>query len=345
MLDNVVLNKNGDVFVGYGEEHNWIHKCALWEFPYANALILMHNIDVMHQECNIGESILSTCMTFTDKTKDNHKARKDLAQLCNQPSLELKSSGGKLRPSFCLKPKERKEVLISLQNLKFPDGYATSFRRAVNLDSGKLSGVKSHDYHRFMKILLPIMFHGYLNDDVWKALAKLSHFYRQLCAKEIKEQMMEKLEKEIPVLICILEKIFPPGWFNSMQHLLVHLPYEAKLGGLQQYRWMYHIERALKNLRVMVHNKERVEGCIREEFKLKEIVYFTSVYFIEHHKVNAPTMRYHVDEDIPCSDLQIFQWTGMTIGATMAYQPTKEEQMSSLLYMYANMDEMDQYFT
>jgi hypothetical protein len=33
-----------------------------------------------------------------------------------------------------------------------------------------------------MERLLPIIFHGYLNDDVWKALAELSHFYRQLFA-------------------------------------------------------------------------------------------------------------------------------------------------------------------
>jgi hypothetical protein len=150
------------------------------------------------------------------------------------------------------------------------------------------------------------MFRMYLNDDVWKALAELSHFYRQLYAHEIKKEMMEKLEKEIPVLICKLEKIFPTGWFNPMQYLLVHLLYESKLGGLQQCRWMYHIERALKNLRAMVHNKARVECCITEEFKLKEIAYFTSVYFIEHHNVNTPTMWYHVDKDIPCSDLQIF---------------------------------------
>jgi hypothetical protein len=97
-----------------------------------------------------------------------------------------------------------------------------------------------------MERLLLVMFRGYLNDDVWKALAELSNFYRQLCAKEIKKEVMEKLEKEIPVLICKLKKIFPLGWFNPMQHLLVHLPYEAKLGGPQQYRWMYHIERALK---------------------------------------------------------------------------------------------------
>jgi hypothetical protein len=214
MLDNLVLKKNGDEFVGYGKEHNWTHKCVLWELLYAKALILMHNIDDMHQEHNIGESILSTSMAFTDKTKDNQEARKDLAQLCNRPSLELKSSGSKPRASFCLKPKERKEVLIWLQNLKFSYGYAVGFRRAMNLDTRKLSGVKIHDYHIFMEILLPVLFHGYLNDDVWKALAELSHFYRQLCDKEIKKEMMEKLEKEISVLICKLEKIFPSGWFN-----------------------------------------------------------------------------------------------------------------------------------
>jgi hypothetical protein len=105
----------------------------------------MHNIDVMHQERNVGESILSTCMSFADKTKDNHKARKDLALLFNRPSLELKSHGGKPHAPFCLKARDRKEVLIWLKNLKFPYGYAAGFRRAINLDTGKLSGVKSHD--------------------------------------------------------------------------------------------------------------------------------------------------------------------------------------------------------
>jgi hypothetical protein len=61
-----------------------------------------------------------------------------------------------------------------------------------------------------MERLLPVMFHEYLDDDVWTALAELSHFYRQLYAKEIKKEMMEKLEEKILVLICKLEKIFPP---------------------------------------------------------------------------------------------------------------------------------------
>jgi hypothetical protein len=75
----------------------------------------MHNIDVMYQECNIGESILSTCMSFTDKTKDNHKIWKNLTLICNRPSLKLKSHSGKPRAPFCLKARDRKEVLIWLK--------------------------------------------------------------------------------------------------------------------------------------------------------------------------------------------------------------------------------------
>jgi hypothetical protein len=41
---------------------------------------------------------------------------------------------------------------------------------------------------------------------------------------------MHKVEKEIVVLVCKIEKIFPSGWFNVIQHLLVHLPWEAKIG-------------------------------------------------------------------------------------------------------------------
>ena len=231
-----------------------------------------------------------------------------------------------------------------LKNLKFPDGYAAGFRRSVNLRTGKMNGLKSHDYHIIMERLLPVMFRGYLNNDVWTALAELSYFYRQLCAKEIKKDVMEKLEKEIPVLICKLEKIFPPGFFNPMQHLLVHLPYEAKIGGPVQYRWMYHIERALKKLSAMVGNKGRVEGCIAEEFKYKEISAFTSVYFAEEHNVNAPTLRYNVDQASPCSKLKILSFEGKTVGASTEYHIGREEKLDALLYMYENMEEMTPYF-
>jgi hypothetical protein len=68
----------------------------------------MHNIDAMHQERNVAESILMACMIFSEKSKDNKEARKDLAMICHQPSLELSERGTKPHALFCLKAKERK---------------------------------------------------------------------------------------------------------------------------------------------------------------------------------------------------------------------------------------------
>jgi hypothetical protein len=152
-LSKLVLNREGNVYEGYGEEHNWTQICALWELPYAHALILMHNIDVIHQERNVVESIISTCMDITGKTKDNFKAQRDTSHVCNHPSLELDEWGGKPRAPFCLKVKDRKEVMRWLKRLKLPDGYAVGLKRCVNV-KGKIHGLKSHDYHIIIERLL-----------------------------------------------------------------------------------------------------------------------------------------------------------------------------------------------
>jgi hypothetical protein len=107
-LNDLKLNEHGNRFEGYGTEHNWTHKCGLWEFHYMKALILMHNIDVMHQERNMGESIISTCMNITDKTKDNPKARKDLDLICRRPTMEIGENQKKPRAPFSIKPKRKK---------------------------------------------------------------------------------------------------------------------------------------------------------------------------------------------------------------------------------------------
>jgi hypothetical protein len=120
------------------------------------------------------------------------------------------------------------------------------------------------------------------------------------------------------VILCKMEKNFPPGFFNPMQHLLIHLPYEAKVGGPVQYRWMYHIERALRYLKPMVGHRARVEGSITEAFTLKEVAYFSSVYFTKEHNTNAPTVRYNVDEEPPCSDLSIFASRAQLLVVTQA---------------------------
>jgi hypothetical protein len=153
------------------------------------------------------------------------------------------------------------------------------------------------------------------------------------------------LEKEIALLVCKMETVFPPGWFNVIQHLLVHLPWEARVGGPVHFRWMYSQERELKKLRYMVHNKARVEGCIAEAFMCKEITNFSSMYFSRANNMNAPTTRYHVVRDVPLSELLIFQWNETGVGApSCAHYVTDKEWNYSMLYLYMNMVEVEPYF-
>jgi hypothetical protein len=86
----------------------------------------------MHQERNVVESIISMCFDVISFSKDNVHARKDLAALCNRPSLVPKRSAKEnlKRPqaAYCLKPVERKETLRWLIKLNFPDRYASNIK-------------------------------------------------------------------------------------------------------------------------------------------------------------------------------------------------------------------------
>jgi hypothetical protein len=86
--------------------------------------------------------------------------------------------------------KEREEIFQWMKKLKLQDCYAANIKRVVNLDIGKLVGLKSHGYHILIERLMPVMFCGYFSPDLWKMLAELSYFYRQKCAKEISKKLM-----------------------------------------------------------------------------------------------------------------------------------------------------------
>ncbi|KAM3343684.1 hypothetical protein P3S68_025774 [Capsicum galapagoense] len=67
-----------------------------------------------------------------------------------------------------------------------------------------------------------------------------------------------------------------------MEHLLVHLPYEARVVEPVQYRWMYPFERYLGTLKKMIGNKASVEGSICEAYLIMESTQLFSHYFEPH---------------------------------------------------------------
>ncbi|XP_015164032.1 uncharacterized protein [Solanum tuberosum] len=125
-------------------------------------------------------------------------------------------------------------------------------------------------------------FRELLPKKVWEALTEMSLFFRDVTSTVIREEDMVRLQQEIPEILCKLERVFPPSFFDSMEHLPVHLAYEAMLAGSVQYRWMYPFERNLQKYKYNVRNKAHVEGCICNAYIVDDGSSFCSHYFEPH---------------------------------------------------------------
>ncbi|KAI5314244.1 hypothetical protein L3X38_043420 [Prunus dulcis] len=86
-------------------------------------------------------------------------------------------------------------------------------------------------------------------------------------AKTFRKTDINPLRHNIVQVICKFEMIFPPAFFTSMIHVMVHLPEEALFAGPVNYCWMYPIEMLLGELKKSVRNRAKPEGSIIEKSK------------------------------------------------------------------------------
>ncbi|GKC99803.1 putative reverse transcriptase domain-containing protein [Tanacetum coccineum] len=133
------------------------------------------------------------------KTKDGVNARLDLAELGVKLELFAMQEEDKttLPPaSYTLTNAEKDTFYETLHNIRVPQDYCSNFTSLVNLKDRKLIGLKSHDYHMLMH------------------------------DKEIILQELDKMQAELVVTLCLLEKFFPSSFFDIMIHLTMRLTRE-----------------------------------------------------------------------------------------------------------------------
>ncbi|KAL0405699.1 UNVERIFIED_CONTAM: hypothetical protein Slati_3883800 [Sesamum latifolium] len=222
-------------------------------------------------------------MDVKDKAKDNVRSQKVLELYCIRPEIHLfEGANGKTykpKAPYTLSKAQKKELCSWVKSIKLPDGYSSNIARCMNEKECKFYGMKSHDYHVFMQKLLPIAFRDLLQKPIWEALTELSNLFKDICATVLRVEHMQKLEKNIVAILCKLEKIFPPSFFDSMKHLPVHLAYEAKVGGPVQYRWMNPFERLKWHTLGLVEINRKLKLKSNDPFILAsqaQQVYFTN---------------------------------------------------------------------
>ncbi|XP_022883541.1 uncharacterized protein LOC111400360 [Olea europaea var. sylvestris] len=233
----------------------WKKKSIFFELPYWETLFLRHNLDVMHIEKNVFESILGTILHVKGKSKDGLNSRKDLINMGIRKDLhpELKGNTCYLPAASYMLSKKEKEL--------------------------------------FCKRLFDLRL---LDEDQELQFFDCA-FFNKICQRVIDKNKLEKLEEDVEedvvVILCMLERYFPPSFFDIMIHLTIHLGHEVRIGGPVQYHWMYPFERFMKILKGYVRNCSRPEDCIAEHYLADECMHFCSVYMKQAAEVGVRHTR------------------------------------------------------
>ena len=112
--------------------------------------MLRHNLDVMHIEKNIVDSILGTLLNISGKANDHAKARYDLKDMRIIQNLHPKDTEDSKRTKFTkscfsMTNGEKSNFCGVLKTANLPDGSASNISRCVHLDERNVSNYKTHD--------------------------------------------------------------------------------------------------------------------------------------------------------------------------------------------------------
>ncbi|XP_024163761.2 uncharacterized protein LOC112170658 [Rosa chinensis] len=270
----------------------WKKKSIFFELEYWKFLPVRHCLDVMHIEKNVCDSLLGTLLNIPGKTKDGIKARLDLVEMGIRTELAPNLDGPKKNrfplASWNLTLDEKKLVCGCFCCMKVPHNYCSNIHNLVSMDDLRLSGMKSHDCHVLMQQLLPVALRAVLDKPVRVAVIRLCLFFTEICSKSFEVSKLPKIQSDIVETLCLLEKYFPPSFFDIMVHLTVHLVREVELCGPVFYRWMYPFERYMKVCKGYVRNRNRPEGCIAENYIAEEAVEFLAERLLSDQTIGIP---------------------------------------------------------
>nr|GFA11498.1 hypothetical protein [Tanacetum cinerariifolium] len=290
-------------------EFNWNKRSIFNDLEYWPTLQLKRNLDVMHIEKNMLESLLGALL-MNDKSKDTIKARQDLEDWGIRKELWFIEKGsGKFKkphPKYSFTPDNRTK------------------------------------FCQFIKGLLPYGVQQYLPKDISPAIIELCLFFKQICARKLMQRDMEKSKEQLINIMCSLEQIYPPAFFDVMIHLVMHLPKEAILGGPVYMRWMYPFERYMKKLKNYVRNKAKPEGSIAEGYVAEEALTFNSHYLkgVET-RFNRPDRNGF--ELNPTDTFQVFQSVCEPVGKEVYTTMNTKVMQTVVWFKLNNSPEIDAY--
>lgn len=231
----------------------------------------------MHVERNVSDNVLRHLFG----EKDSVATRQDMEEVGRMEHLHLRPQpgGNYLKPKapYVFSNEERNTFLRLVSTTKVPSGYSATLTK--HIEQNRLAGLKSHDHHVLIEQILPAAVRTLLSRGVRETIIRLGNLFQRICSKTIRVDSIPDLRQYAAETLCLLEIHFPPGFFDIMTHLIIHLVDELEICGPIHARWCYSIERYLGVLTSFVRDKSKPEAGMATGYMIEESLGFCTEYF------------------------------------------------------------------
>ena len=132
-------------------------------FPYYEELKIVHLFDIMH----IGKNVTKTLWRIIDGRRDKEKIVKiciDIQEANHAMQSVIRSNSDVDRNNYLpwlLTKQQSNDVKEVIQRIKFPTGFASNINNIL-MKKGEFGGVKTHDWHTFIKVINQFSIHIYI---------------------------------------------------------------------------------------------------------------------------------------------------------------------------------------
>ncbi|KAL0309413.1 UNVERIFIED_CONTAM: hypothetical protein Sradi_5883600 [Sesamum radiatum] len=129
-------------------------------------------------------------------------AHRDLKIIRNRPELELDEHKLNVMPKavYTLGKEQKRRVCEWIRGLKFPDGYASSLARCVDMMKLWMPGMKSHDCYVLMQKLISIAFREIFPKHVWSTSIEVSLLFQSIYLTTLDVHKLHELENSVAIM-------------------------------------------------------------------------------------------------------------------------------------------------
>jgi hypothetical protein len=230
----------------------------------------------MHVEKAIFKSTIGLLLDIPSKTKDGLSAHKDLQgfEIIEELHPQEKPNGKAYFPpaSYTLTTEEKRAICKCLHGIRVATVFSTNIKIWVSMSELKMSGYNTHDCHTmlslFLAIAIRVVNHPYLK----MVITHMCYFFNAISKKVIGITELDELRKEIRMTMCKHEMCFPPLFFDTIEHYMIHLTDQIFVLGPSYMHYMYPYEHQIIAMKGYVHNRAHPKGSMMEGYTIKEVI-------------------------------------------------------------------------